>query len=94
MVAGYLLHYSVPVQLEEDEVADIVQEEVGPEKAADDGFQLELEQRAVVLVLDGAPGEKPLRRSGERAHAGIGAVADDQRFVKDEQVLNLVLVCL
>ena len=84
----------VPVLLEQHEVPDVIQEQLRPEEAAHDLLQLELQHRLVVPLRNRAPRHVPLLARRERADARVHPVAHHQRFVEDEQVLDLVLVRL
>ena len=92
MVLGDLLTEPVTVFFKEGEVADEVKEAVGCESAAD-----EISRRAALLkpaTVDAAPALKPLEAGGERTEAGVVAVGDDEGFVVDEEVGDLVFVGL
>ncbi len=94
VIAGDLLHQPRLARLEQDEVAQVVEQQVWGEEASDHLFQLELKQRPVVLAAHRAPGQEALAVGGERAHPRVQAVGDHQRLIADEQVGNLVLVGL
>ncbi len=94
VVAGDLLDQGVGVALEEDEVAQVVEQQFAIEETAHQGFQLPLQQRLVVLVPEGAPGHEALLVGRQRADPGVVAIADDHRLIGDEQLGNLVLVGL
>jgi hypothetical protein len=94
VVAGDLLDGVAVVLLKEDEVAQVIEEQFAVEEAFDHLLQLVFEQRLVVLVAQGAPGEKALLVGGQRAQARRQAIGDHQRLVADEEVGDFVLVGL
>ena len=75
-------------------MTDVVEEEGAIEEASDDRFELEFELGAIVFIFLGAPGHEPFFAGGEGADAGVGAVADDEGLVIDEEVADFGFVGL
>ena len=94
MVARDLLDQRVAVLLEEHEIADVIEKQIRPEKAAHHLLQLEFQRRLVVLVRNRPPRHEPLWRRRERADARVHPVAHHQCLVEDEQVRDLLLIGL
>ncbi len=84
----------VGIAVEDDAVADEVEEAPLVEHAPEEHFQLQQPGRRGFLPLDGAPGHEALFGSGEGADAGLQAVRSDQDFVVGEERRNLLLVGL
>ncbi len=80
--------------LEDDEVAQQIEEAAPLEHALQHHLQLRLLRGGVLAPGDGAPGLEPLLARAQRADARLHAVGDDQRRVGGEQGRNLGLVGL
>ncbi len=94
VIAGHLLDQPALV-LEQDEVAQVVQQQFALEQAMHQRLQLAHgAQRVDRLAVDGAPGHEAFPVGRQRADTGLEAVADDQQRIAQEQVGNVVLVGL
>ena len=86
VIARQFLNQLPVVVLEQDKIAQVIEQTFPLEEAPDEYLQLPFQQGFVVFIGDGTPGSKPLLVGGERADAGCKAVANDQGFVVGEQV--------
>ena len=94
MVARHLLGDAAAVVLEHDEVAQQVEEAPRRAQALDHHLQLRQVRVGQRLARDGAPGLEPLAPGGERAHARLHPVGDDEQRVRREERRHLRLVGL
>lgn len=95
VVAGHdLTRLTAAVILEDDEVADVLEEAGGLEKAVDEGIELGDGRGDDAVAGDGLPGHEALAVGGKRADAGFETVGDDEGFVVSEKRGNLLLVGL
>jgi hypothetical protein len=94
VVAGDLLHHLAVGRLEQYEVAQIVEQQLRREETAHYLFELEFQQRPVVLVLHRAPGKEALAAGRQRTDARMQSVGNHQCLVADEEVGDLFLVSL
>jgi len=95
LVVARDLLYQTAVVLEQDKIAQEVQQHRRRQHAAHHRFQLvEFPQRIETVAVDGAPAGKAFGVGRERAHARFAAVGDDEDFVVVEDVGNLFLVGL
>ncbi len=93
VVASHLLDEGpAPGVLEDDEVADEVQQPALVEYALDHHLEFDGARVRQALTRDRPPGLEPLLAGGQRAKAGPGAVGDDQQLVTGEERGELGLV--
>src|SRR5437660_68127 len=94
VVAGKLFGDARPTLLEDDEVPQVVQQAPFLEDTA--YKHLELRQRfgRQRLSFDRPPGHEPFLLGGERPHARVEAVGDDEQLDEVEQRGDVILVGL
>jgi len=94
VVASHFLDQSAVV-FEQDEMAQVVEQQFALEQAMHQRLQfLHRPERVGAHAVDGAPGHEALRRCGERAHARLDAIGNDQHSIGNEQVGDVFLVGL
>ena len=95
VVAGHLLdQHAIARVLEDDEIADEIQEAPPVEDPLDHNLKLAQMLVGQPRAVDGPPGHEPFAVGGEGADARVEAVGDDQRLVEGEQRRDLLLVGL
>ena len=94
VIAGQLLPDGRPVHLEDDEVADEVQEPLPVEDPLEQDFELGRVRRGDVDAVDRPPGHEPLPVRCDRPDPGVQAVGDDHHLVEGEQAGDVFLVGL
>ena len=95
VVASHLLdQHAVPRVLEDDEVADEVEEPPPVEGPLDHHLKLAEPVVRQPRPVNRPPRHEPLAVGGEGADARVNAVGDDQRLVEGEQGWNLPFVGL
>lgn len=95
VVAGHdLAGLTAPVILEDDEVAEVLQEAGGLEEAVNERVELGGGSGDDALTGDGLPGHEALAVGGKRADAGFETIGDDEGFVEGEEGRDLLLVSL
>jgi len=82
------------ILLEHDEVADEGKQALLIKNAAQEHFQLGDMGGSGGFTLDGLPGEEPFLVGGERTHAGIQSIGNDEQFVVVKEGGDLLLVGL
>ena len=82
------------VLLEDDEVAEQVEEPLPVEDALDQHVELGRARRGDVHAVDRPPGHEPFPVGRDRADPGVQAVGDDQQLVEGEQAGDVLLVGL
>ena len=94
VIGGDLLGDGCAVGLEDDEIADQVEQALRREDALDQRLKLGLTGRIDDLAIDRAPRLEPLPAAGERAEPRLDAIRDDQQRVVGEQRRDVVQVGL
>ena len=95
VIAGHLLGGLGPFRLlEDDEVADEVEEAALLEHPLEDDLKLRHPGRRELLPRDRPPRHEPFLVRRERPEAGLDAVGDDEKLVEREERRDLGLVGL
>jgi hypothetical protein len=94
MVTRNLLNDLITVLLKEDEVTQELEKVLGIEEAPNQCLELVLQDWLVVFIFDCTPGDELLLAGSQGADTGIGAVADDECFIEDKEVTDLLLIGL
>src|ERR1035437_10497141 len=90
VVARYLLgELTAALVLENDEIADEIEEPAPLEDALEDHLQLRHPHRRIAAPIDRAPGLEPLLARAQDADPRVGAVRDDKRAVVVEERRDL-----